>query len=385
MKILTIPSWYRAFPGSNDGNLFRMLAAAFAQKGFESEILFAGIDWRDFPEKWKYPFKELFQRQEEGVLTYRYNTFFLPKRHPWILKKWIAAYVRIFERYLMLTQRPDLIHAHSYLAALVAQRIKDRHRIPYILSEHSSAITEKKIPQWLKPYLRGCYQEAGAITAVSKKLASELGDQFQVEAQLIPNGVDTEIFYPVESLKKSETVTFLSIGAPSKVKGYAELIQAFAGLNQNFPGKVKLLLGDHLPDQKKLKRQARKAGLTHNNLIFPGSMTLGEVAEQMRSCDVYVSASHYETFGMTLIEAMACGKPIITTATDGPKDFFDSRAGVMVPLHDLSALQEALHNLYRTHKQYDPAEIRSLVVPRYSYENIIREYGELFNKILRNY
>jgi len=90
------------------------------------------------------------------------------------------------------------------------------------------------------------------------------------------------------------------------------------------------------------------------------------VREALQQCDALVNSSVIETFGVTLIEAMACGKPVIATRSGGPEDIVKPENGLLVTKDDVPALAQAIIQMAQTYTRYDPQRIRESVTSRYS-------------------
>lgn len=92
-----------------------------------------------------------------------------------------------------------------------------------------------------------------------------------------------------------------------------------------------------------------------------------------------------ETFGVTLIEAMACGKPVIATRSGGPETFVHDDNGLLVPTGDVEALADAMRQMAKTYHQYDPDAIRADCVARFSEDAFVRSVAQLYHAAIADF
>ena len=85
----------------------------------------------------------------------------------------------------------------------------------------------------------------------------------------------------------------------------------------------------------------------------------------MQAADAFVLSSAYETFGVVLIEALACGKPVVSTACGGPDYIVTEENGLLVPVGDTQALGAALEQMIRTIDRYDPFRLKQDLSPSF--------------------
>src|SRR5207302_144452 len=123
------------------------------------------------------------------------------------------------------------------------------------------------------------------------------------------------------------------------------------------PGTRLRIVGEG-PIRDGLERLCAERGIA-GQVDFLGLLPASGVREELLAADAFVLASEVETFGVVVIEALACGRPVVVTASGGPDHLITAANGVLVPTGDPSALRDALREMRRRAAAYDPVTIRS--------------------------
>jgi glycosyltransferase involved in cell wall biosynthesis/O-antigen/teichoic acid export membrane protein len=161
---------------------------------------------------------------------------------------------------------------------------------------------------------------------------------------ILPPGIDAEVFSPAEEVMDSAP-TVLYLANVVARKGIFSLLEAFARLANDLP-EVRMIIGgdgSDLPAAKAIVATSTYA----DRVEFVGRVQRGDIPGLMRRCTVYCLPSYGEPFGMTAIEAMACGKPLVVTDAGGLGYMVSNQGGRRVPVKDPAALAEALEELLR--------------------------------------
>ncbi|HID29995.1 MAG TPA: glycosyltransferase, partial [Desulfobacterales bacterium] len=96
----------------------------------------------------------------------------------------------------------------------------------------------------------------------------------------------------------------------------------------------------------------------------------------------FVLSSHYETFGIVVIEALACSLPVIATRCGGPESIVTESDGLLVPLKDPETLAKAMIQMRNTTSQFDRKQIRDRCILRFGEENIIRQIEAKYDAVV---
>jgi len=327
---------------------------------------------------------------DQGIPIYRYQGWgWVPGRTPY-LTAWfrLAIGKSLFERYVAEQGMPDVIHAHNALyAGAIAALIRKEHDIPYVVTEHNTMHARGKVRRWQIPIARNALRNAAVRIVVSTNLGQVLEAQFGEDVcpwEWIPNVLD-EIFEKTAFLSEKkmhtqETIRFLNVALLNKKKGHADLLKAFA---YKFKGKnnVQLHIGGDGPLRHELETLASNLGI-EGQVTFLGLLSREQVLSEMQACNVFVLSSHYETFGVVLIEALACGKPVVATTSGGPECIVHTANGILVPPKDVTALGNAMEEIVQRIDSYDGTLIRKDCIVRFGENAVVEKLRAVYIQVL---
>ena len=178
--------------------------------------------------------------------------------------------------------------------------------------------------------------------AVSQSNARLIAERYQREVPVIPNGVDVETFRPRPESKEvmrqrfglKDHPTLISVGRIVGWKGFQLVIEALPSL----PDYRYLLIGEgaHL---ETLKRLAKEKGVS-DRVIFTGPVENHQLPDYLSAADIFVQPSiGHEAFGITLLEAMACGLPVVASDNGGMKEIVKEGVnGALFPIGDIEQM-----------------------------------------------
>lgn len=378
MHILILPSWYFP-PGTQEiaGRMFHHLAKGLREEGLDARILYS-----DYTTKGPL-FRKTTFNTEEDVPTWRTAQLFPPKGNAYILRMWINRCVSDILRYIEKEGKPDLIHAQSYLAASVCAVLQEKMPVPFIYTERLSGFVLGTIPKHHYPFLPGCFERATAITCVSPGLLSLMEQHSRKPIKVIPNFYDEQIFYPDPAIQKNSVFTWVSVGEPANVKGLDILFHAFAALKERMADvPMQLILIDRIPEQEELIKLAQTLHIDQY-LQWTGLISQHEIADILRKSHVLISASRVETFGKAIIEAQACGIPVVATKTDGANYIVTSpQQGELAAIGSPESLMRAMGKVYAGYAAYDPQAIHNIVERRFCKKTVILQWIKLYKSLL---
>ena len=184
------------------------------------------------------------------------------------------------------------------------------------------------------------------IITGSENSARSVAKEFRLPREkiaVIYDGVDTDTFRPVETRKERGMILYVG-NSDDRNKGARYLIEAMALLKNN--DGLHLTVVDR-PTAWTVPTLARELGIA-DRVTLTGRLPREELVRLYNACEVFVSPSLYEGFGLPAAEAMACGAPVVaTTAGAFPEVIEDGQSGLLVPPRDASALADAIERLMK--------------------------------------
>ncbi len=378
--ILVIPSWYSNGRGSG-GGYFRDQALALDAAGHRVAILAPDIHtWRDLRAgRVRRRGADHVTVESDGVPIYRRDDFTwmprLPYRNP---LAWTRCGLRLADRYIDENGRPDLVHAHCCLnAGVLALAMNRRYAIPFVVTEHSAGPATAR--WWERDLIRRVVKRASRCIAVSPYLAGLLRREYPAPSwRYLPN-VLGEAFLAAAPAATSPDAdrpfVFLCVARLSPEKRHTLLVEAFA---QAFraDANVRLRLVGDGPSLSGLEQLIARLGIA-GRVDFTGALPAERVRAEMEAADAFVLASNNETFGVVVIEALACGLPVVSTASGGPDHLIDASNGLLIPRGDWLALRDALLLMRRQACRYDREAIRAEVIRHYGPQAFARQFAAL--------
>jgi glycosyltransferase involved in cell wall biosynthesis len=329
---------------------------------------------------------------EDGLPVYRQHGWFrTPLWRRGYLRQYLHDGLRLFERYLDEQGRPDLIHSHNALrAGVLAAEIKKRYGIPYIVTEHSSDYSRGTVHTadlgWIRQAYTGAARRLVVSSSLGRLLEHQFGDSFGAW-QVMPNMLDP-VFEQIElplARNRNNGFTFLNVGGLVEVKRQDLLIAAFALAFRGRQDVCLRIVGDG-PRRGELEKIIRETSLAEQ-VTFTGRLDRTGVCREMQNCDAYVHSSSSETFGVAIIEALSCGKPVVSTACGGPDDLVSEDNGRLVAVGDVAALAGAMGDVREQVDSYDAVRIRVACLDRFSQQSVcdslLKVYGEVLQETRR--
>lgn len=286
----------------------------------------------------------------------------------------------------------EIIHAHMArdypLAAFAAWRTESAS---FIITRHVLFPLGKVNALTLAGVAR--------VIAVSEPVAHTLRMQKLFPAHkisVIPNGIDVERFdHAARNFDRQQYRHHLQIRAPflvgtvgelSRIKGQEDFVRAATILTRQRSDIDFVIAGEDASPthetRKRIKHLIAKLNL-HDRVHLVGHVE--DVAPLLSSLDVFVSASHTESFGLAIAEAMASGAAVVATATDGAREIIeDGVTGRLVPLGDVATLAASINALLENgyERQRMAERASTMVRARFSIERMVDATEQVYREVL---
>jgi len=288
----------------------------------------------------------------------------------------------------------DLMHVHyaiphavsAFLAKQVRRKInKD---IKFITTLHGTDITLAGLEPSFMPLVKFSIEESDGVTTVSRFLKEKTLTNYNIqkEIEVIYNFIDTEIYKPVQD------ACFRSHIAPNGekvlvhtsnfrvVKRVTDTIRVLAKVKKEIPTKL-VLIGDG-PDRSECERLTRELDL-QKDVIFLGKQDA--LIEPLNASDIFLMPSQSESFGLSALQAMACGKPVISSSVGGlPELILHNETGYIAEIGDIDRMAKYTIDLLTNEKKYKifSKNSRDRAVNTFDKKLILPKYVEYYEKIL---
>lgn len=295
----------------------------------------------------------------------------------------------------------DVIHSHYWLSGWVAMRLRHALDLPVVHMSHTLGYPKNaaaQLPWEQEPSRRlrierQVLQNSDALVAESPATRRHMVRHYGVEPSdiaVIPCGVDVERFQPrdirrarLELSLPAAAPILLFVGRLQPSKGIDILLRAAAEIRRDRPDVCVLVVGGGLDDRderetaelQRLQQLGAELGL--HDVHYVRAQPQETLAKYYAAADVFVMPSHYESFGMVVLEAMACGTPVVGSNVGGLSyTIADGESGLLVPPGDWRAFARAIARLLASPRlqgamrQAGPERARSFAWSRIVEENL---------------
>jgi glycosyltransferase involved in cell wall biosynthesis len=381
-KVLVLPSWYPRPDDTINGSFFQEQAKLVGDR-FDVKVLFFRFTGRpslralrttpiQTGKEWLwYVFqgKALAQLPDDEVFTnpplieYRMRIFDLTGRRRY--RQRLNAYLEALAALLATGWRPDLIHAHSVnLGGLVAQRIKEVHGIPYVITEHMP-FAIGHYPEFMREEVKRAFRNADQVLSLGYDKVRQLGmADIDVEPNLVFNFVDETVFDQLCSpYVPGQPLKLISIGAASHLKDHRTLLRALAVLKERGVPFSLTLIG--LKAWGGLYQET--LDLIHHlgldtDVTVVDRTERAEIRDYLTAHQVYVMTSIAEGFPVSVLEALACGLFVVATRHGGTEDILTPECGAVVEIKNFNKIADRLQAIYLGQLDFEPKAIREYVI-----------------------
>ena len=275
--------------------------------------------------------------------------------------------------------KPDIIHVHILTRlGIIARWQKLVHGIPYIITEHWSRYLPGNdfsgfFRKWATKIV---VKHASVVTTVTENLAKAMQSHGlnNPNYMVLPNVVDTYLF----QIKPHENATpkIIHISCfEDKSKNISGLLESLKILRDKGIAYQAVLVGDGM-DYEAMKQKATFLHL-NDNVTFTGMLQGQELVDVLASGDFLVLSSNYENMPVVILEAFACGLPVVSTNVGGISEIVNESNGLLVPPHDAEKLANAMQKMLESYQNYDANTLRDSIIKKFSNEAV----GKLLNSL----
>ncbi len=351
------------------------------------QVVFLALDLRSARRVRRWGFQS-FSRNGVAVRVLSVPLGNLPKKIFYPIGSW--ALQKLYARAVKEFGKPNVLHAHFTDYGYLAAKLKETEQVPLVLTEHSSLVNQDKLPSDIEQAAKLAFTRADKLIAVSPALAEKMREHSHRSVLWIPDMVDTELFAYTDEHEQMRSLweeteleggefSFLSCGNLRKVKRMDVLIQAFARAFRDCP-KVHLTICGQGEEEGNLRKLIYDLKM-ENRIELAGIRPREEIAQRLQQADCFVLASVSETFGVSYLEALSCGVPVIATRCGGPECFVNEHNGLMVEPDDVEGLASAMLTMYCNGGSYNRAAIAQEVRNHYSSQAVAARLMEQYEQL----
>ena len=335
LRVLFIPQWYPARDGPNQ------VTGTFCREHARAASLYDDVAVLVLSSRLqRWPTLQLEKVTDSGVPTFyaTYGRSPIPKTTRFFLGYHLRhAFRHVSNEWGV----PDVIHVQDAHAYFVIKALR-RFGLPFVMSQHWSGFLERIITRPMLRRYRWAFSQAVRVLPTNK--FAQKGYQhygLQPSTTWLPNVVDGEIFRPLPISSKEPWL--LHASGLTREKRVPDIIQAFARVCRDRPRARLHLVGDG-PQRGQMEALASRL-LPPDSFHFHGFLPKPQLAELMRRSRGFVLASDAETFGCVLMEAMACGCPVVTTRVGGIPAVVRDGEGLAAEVGNVDQIADGMRRL----------------------------------------
>ena len=315
---------------------------------------------------------------DEGVKVTVLSAFFAPRVYPmYFVKQRNKQWKKLFGEVEKKSDLPDVIHVHYPAMLMIADALKGYHDkgVRLVATEHWTKVLGKKLDSIeLREYKKYC-SVLDKMICVGSPLTKSVNELTGIDGEVIPNIVN-EMFQPTN--KQHKGFRFVAVGRLVKLKQFDKIIEAFSDC---FLGQddITLTIVGGGEEREKLRKIIASRHAEYQIKLL-GSQSREKTADIVANSDSLICYSAFETFGVPIIEAWACGITAITTTAAAVIDDFDERLGVEVDYRDFEGLKKALKYIYKHRNEYDKEYIGQYARNHFAESIIANELLRIYAK-----
>lgn len=394
-RVLVIPSWYPTKTNPLIGTFFQEQAALLREQ-FDVRVLFGigrpvkyldavrQLGW--FPRRGRakvLPKDSSFFGTPPPVIGFDYHYHSIDEIA--LLDAAVDGYRQAFQKIIADGWKPDLLHAHcADFAGIIAAALARECGIPWVLTEHSIFVLAN-YSEYRRKLMVEAVNAASTVVAVSHyQKRCIFVHNIHRPIEVVGNLIDEE-FFPLKAPVKDPTrFRILTVTYPSPIKDCETFFRALAVLLERGHSDIEaVVIGNNSFDDlsrantQELERMAAKYQV-QQVCRFIAHVSREEMPRYYAECEVFVSTSIAETFGVSVREAMSAGRPVVCTASGGLDDMVSSVNGVEVNISDHEGIADGLAAIKTGRLTFRPEDIRKSVVERHGRVSFLKQMIQIY-------
>lgn len=320
---------------------------------------------------------------DEGLPEESYEKGFYIHRLPKIKIRFVGAFT--FWADIVRTIRkvsPDIVHAQSLGTGVPALLSKKILKIPYTVWGQGSDVY---LPEWFtKLTSKSIIKNSDSAIALTENMKRAMQAIYDHDIAIVPNGIDLKEYtseLPVQNVEGSRK-RILFVGRLHPVKGAHYLLGAMSTVHRELPEAKLVLVGDG-EEREHLETLTDNLGI-RECVEFAGRVPHERVQDYMNQAEVFVISSLSEGFPVTILEAMACGLPVVATRVGGVPDIIEDGAnGCLIDTKDQEQIAEAVLKLLQDEQLWkEMSDNNRKEVEKYRWNTVAATLEGIYQKSL---
>jgi len=283
---------------------------------------------------------------------------------------------------------PDIIHANILTrTGIIALYLKIFKKIPYIITEHWSRYLNNSLSYkgfFRKLFTRIVVKRASAITTVTSNLKEAMRNHKLKNKNyyVIPNVVDVDIFVPSVNKTRYPKKTIIHLSCfedvSKNISGIIRSAKRLSHIRQDFEIR---LVGDGI-DKLKLEKLAEEEGVKDHFVFFDGLLEGQKLVDKINTAEFMIMFSNYENLPVVILEAFACGLPVLSTDVGGIAGHLNEERGILTEAGNEEAFTDRLNDMLNHYEDYDRDKIREYAVRHFSKETVGTMFTAVYRQVL---
>lgn len=359
MHILIIASWYKSDQNPTAGSFIEEQARMLQKAGHKVVVMHPFINGT-FRDTIKGVLSINSTYNDNEMLTTRISTnVIIPKYRGYTYFFLYKKTQKYLVDYILQNGKPDIIHSHAlFMGGVIGYYLSKEFNIPQFHTEHTSGLISDP-EQYTKSdikLLNEVYKNCKKVFFVSNYFNSEMQKHYKLtkaNLMVLPNMVHQNFFNYINP-EHTNIFNFIAIGNLVKIKAFDFLLQAWSIFKQH-DNESYLTIAGSGPELDSLNNLIDVFNL-HNSVKIIPRLSRPEVKNHIDNSHVLLSTSKLETFGLTVAEAVACGRPVVVTDSGGVRDIVNTSNGIITDFN-IDAFANALANMKSNFHSYNLKQI----------------------------
>lgn len=299
------------------------------------------------------------------------------------------AYEFMAKQYLESGWKPVLIHSRGFeFGGLIAEFLKSKHNIPFIHTENTALLFDSAFNKETIRNYKKVLTNADSLLFVSNFLLRATlmhGFVKKRNYHIVGNAVDENAFKLYQDINNTVNFRVLFTGYNSYIKDIPTFCKSIKELINKGHSNLEVIFAMTYGggESKNEVIELTKLYGIHQFCEYLIAVPRKSMPELINSCDVFISTSLIETFGIGALEALFCGVPVVATRNGGIEDFISDDNGILCDIGDTEALSAAISSIIKGEKKFYPEKIRNSVINKYGMETFKKRLKKLYNETIQ--